>query len=105
MTLEQLLQHVAAYQDHPSRTTALEQQIRIGTGFHHKWYRSQREHWLGWLIAKQCEARRDGRREEDCLARTVWNRLKCSPMMFWLADAAGVDAKILTRAEQAAEAA
>lgn len=102
MNIDQLLRHVAAYPDRPEWTNKLEQEIQIGTGFHGKWYRSQREHLLGWLVFQQCEARRKGIEPEDNLAKPMWNRLKCSPLMFWLAEASGVESELLSKAQNAA---
>ncbi len=105
MTIRQLKLHVAGLDANPSRTRALEQRIRIGTGFHGKWYRSQQEHMLGWLVVQEGQALKQNRDPASLDARRMWNRLKCSPLMFWLAEAADVPAADLTRAERAAEAA
>ena len=88
-----------------SRTNALEQELRIGTGFHGKWYRSQRDHWLGWLVVQECRARSMDLAPDAVPARGVWQRLNCSPMMFWLADAAGAAPEALYLARASALAA
>jgi hypothetical protein len=106
ISLPQLKTCIASYPDAPPRTTALEQRIRIGTGFHRKWYRSQKEHMLGWMVVQECQARRTGKDPADIDAKGMWNRLKCSPAMFWLGECAGVSEQILANAERvAAEAA
>ena len=97
-----LKNYVAAYPATPPRVAALEQRIQIGTGFHRKWYRSQREHWLGWLEYQDRKALGAGQNPNHLHAKAVWNRLKCSPMMFWLAECAGVSPKLLGQAEEAA---
>ena len=102
LNLTQLEAHMAAYPDTPPRTTALEQGIRIGTGFHRKWYRSQRDHMLGWIVVQECQARAKGRDPAEVDAMGMWSRLKCSPSMFWLAECAGVHVDLLDRAEDAA---
>src|SRR6476660_1253800 len=53
------------------------------------WYRSQRQHWLGWLGGY------DGpgayaRRNWDRSAAYVYNHIVGPPMLFWLGEAAGV---------------
>ncbi len=101
ITQNELLCHVAAYEANPPRTVELEQEIEIGSGFHGKWYRSQREHWLGWLSLKIRDSSMVNPGAE-VPARLVWNRLKCSPMMFWLAETAGADSETLIRAADAA---
>lgn len=105
MNIEELIRHVAAYPDELEWTHKLEQEIQIGTGFHGKWYGSQREHMLGWLVFQQCEAIRKGIDPDQNMAGPMWSRLKCSPLMFWLAEASGVEADILFQAQQAAIAA
>ncbi|AML52827.1 hypothetical protein [Falsihalocynthiibacter arcticus] len=97
-----LKQFIACFEPAPPRTTALEQKIQIGTGFHGKWYRSQREHWLGWMFFQDAKALEKGIDPAGLPAKHVWNRLKCSPMMFWLAEVSGVSPSLLEAAENAA---
>ena len=94
--------YFAAYGDRPPRTTALEQQIQICTGFHSKWYRSQRERWLGWLTAKDCEARLRGEQPSDIDAAVRWKYLLSRPLMFWVAESAGMATSVLDATEDAA---
>jgi len=105
LSINQLLLFVAALPETTERTSALERCLEIGTGFHGKWYHSQRDHWLGWLVVQECQARLRGQDPGSVLARSVWQRLNCSPMMFWLADASGVSQNALDQAEIAAMAA
>lgn len=105
ISISQLKSHVTAYPAVPALTTALEQRIQIGTGFHNKWYNSQRDHMLGWIVVQECQARRNGKNPEAVDAKGMWSRLKCSPMMFWLAECAGVSSKQLEQAAQQAGAA
>jgi hypothetical protein len=78
----------------------LEQRIQIGTGFHGKWYRSQREHMLGWIVVQECQERKKGNDPLAVDAKGMWGRLKCSPLMFWLAECSAVSDDILAQAEQ-----
>lgn len=105
ISLSRLKAVMATFDDRPPRTTALEQRIRIGTGFHGKWYSSQREHNLGWIVVQECQARKQGQEPNEVCASGMWNRLKCSPMMFWLAECAGLPVSVLDEAERAAVAA
>lgn len=102
ISLVELKTYLASYPERPPRTVALEQRIQIGTGFHGKWYRSQREHWLGWSVVQECQSRMLGKEPAEIDAGTVWGRLKCSPMMFWLAECAGVSDALLDEAESKA---
>jgi hypothetical protein len=68
------------------------------------WYSSQKQHWLGWLGGY------DGpgvyaRKKWDRSAAYVYNHVVCPPMLFWLAEAAGVAKETLSRAEDEALAA
>ncbi|AML52828.1 hypothetical protein [Falsihalocynthiibacter arcticus] len=102
ITQSDLKQFIACFEPAPPRTTALEQKIKIGTGYHGKWYRSQREHWLGWMFYQDAKAHEKGKDPGVLPAKPVWNRLKCSPSMFWLAEASGVSSSLLDAAEDAA---
>lgn len=53
-------------------------------------------------MVQECHARSKGQDPHVLAAKAIWQRLNCSPMMFWLADAAGVDATALSHAEKAA---
>lgn len=105
ISIPQLKAYMAGYNDAPERTTSLEQRIQIGSGFHSKWYRSQREHMLGWMVVQECQERKKGKDPSTVDAMGMWNRLKCSPAMFWLAESAGMPAELLDVAEEMAAAA
>lgn len=94
--LLELRRLVAGFSEKPKRTVALEQKTQIGTGFHNKWYGSQREHWLGWLSLKARENELDGKSFQP---PKIWSGLKCSPMMFWLAEVTGVNGEVLGQLE------
>jgi hypothetical protein len=102
LVIENLLRYIAGYPDTPPRTVALEQEIRIGTGFHGKWYRSQKEHWLGYVGYKRALWAAQGKNYNLERAQGHWSRTHCFPMLFWLAECAGVDSIILETAEVAA---
>lgn len=78
---------------------SFEQQAKVGVGFQSKWYRSQREHWLGWITVKE---RKDGTNLAAAPASRRWNSHSSPPMLSWLAEAAGVDAETFERAAEAA---
>ena len=102
LVIEDLLQYIAGYPETPARTIALEQEIRIGTGFHGKWYSSQQEHWLGYVGYKRALWATQGKNYGLEKAKSHWSRTHCFPMLFWLAECAGVDSDILASAEVAA---
>jgi len=102
LVIEVLLRYIAGYPATPPRTIALEQEIRIGTGFHGKWYRSQKEHWLGYVGYKRALWATQGKNYDMEKAKSNWRRTHCFPLLFWLAECAGVDSDLLERAEVAA---
>jgi hypothetical protein len=102
LVIEALLRYIAGYPGTPPRTVALEQEIRIGTGFHGKWYSSQKEHWLGYAGYKRALWAVQEKNYGLEKAKSHWSRTHCFPMLFWLAECAGVDSDILGRAEVAA---
>lgn len=94
--LHKLRRLVAGFPEEPERTSALERKIQIGAGFHNKWYSSQREHWLGWLSLKARENELDNKSFQP---PRIWSGLKCSPMLFWMAEVAGADGQTLDQLE------
>jgi hypothetical protein len=72
---------------------------------HHpkRWYRTQKEHWIGWLsqyhgpgaYGRKTEIKRD--------ARFAYNHIVEPEMLLWLIDAAGVDRTLVAASRQAAE--
>jgi len=93
---------IAAASAKTDRTERLQEAIKIGVGFHKKWYRSQKEHWLGWIVAKEREALKRGSDPCDLTAKQRWTTLHCIPMMFWLAEVIETPNKFLKDAENAA---
>ena len=101
----ELKKRIALLPAHPPRTVALQERIQIGVGFHNKWYRSQKEHWLGWIVVKEYNAYLNDVPLASITAKRRWGGLGCIPMMFWLAEVAGIQDSHLAKAEEAAVAA
>lgn len=97
ISIHRLRHFIAGFPASPPRTKALEQSIKIGTGFHNEWYRSQQEHWLGWLALKTIESENKGKLRTSS---QIWSTLKCSPMMFWMSEVVGTDPGVLSELEQ-----
>lgn len=95
--------YFAAYEACPPRTVELEQRIGIGSDFGNKWHRSQKECWLGWLTAKDCEVRSRGDDPACAPAENRWQHLLSSPLMFWVAENARMSEDHLLAAENAAQ--
>lgn len=99
MTPHQLRNHIRALPEHQPRTIALEAATQIGTGHDNAWYRSQQEHWLGWLReygGPGAYGRSDVTSQKD--AAYVYNHIQCAPMLFWLAEALDMPETDLQRA-------
>lgn len=65
------------------------------------WYRTQKEHWLGWLKEYRgpgAYGRRGGNARE---AKFAYNHIVNYHMLTWIIDAAGVDPKLVRRAKAA----
>lgn len=89
--------------------TPLHKQLEIdlseGVGFGEAWYRSQQEHWDGWLREYDgpgAYGRAAGTRRD---ARFVYNHVQCAPMLLWLAEAVGVETALIIAASDAVRAA
>lgn len=62
------------------------------------WYKSQKEHWLGWLgdydgpgfYQRKTHAGRD--------AKYIYNHIMCSPMLLYLPEALGVSIELIKKA-------
>ena len=65
------------------------------------WYKSQKEHWLGWLkdydgpgfYHRKTHAGRD--------AKYIYNHINCSPMLLYLPEALGVPLELIQKAFRA----
>ena len=62
------------------------------------WYKSQKEHWLGWLgdydgpgfYQRKTHAGRD--------AKYIYNHIMCSPMLLYLPEALGLSTELIKKA-------
>lgn len=91
MTPRELRAHLTPLPEFLPRTKAMEDTIKVGSGYDGAWYRSQKEHWLGWL-AEYYGAGANGRSAQTPRnARYAYNHIQCAPMLFWLSEALGVE--------------
>ncbi len=72
------------------RHKAMEQALQNGAGFGRAWYGSQKEHWQTWLAEYSGPGAYGRAARGERPARYVYNHIHCAPMLFWLAEAAGV---------------
>lgn len=68
------------------------------------WYRSQREHWLGWLEGYESPGAYGRKVTSGRDARFVYNHVVEPKMLLYLAEASGVDASRVAEARKYAEA-
>ena len=67
------------------------------------WYRTEKEHWLGWLRGYDGPGGYGRAAGTKRNAKLVYNRLVNPYMLLWLAEAAGVDSDRVMAAWRAAE--
>lgn len=90
MTPKVLRSHIKPLPEYLPLTKALEDATGVGAGYDSAWYRSQKEHWLGWLgeydgpgaYGRSDAAQRNG--------EYIYNHIQCAPMLFWLAEACDI---------------
>lgn len=87
--------------DRPAEETApltvfLESRLDVGPGRGRATYHDQKHHWVRWL---------DDYQRPERPAQRVYNAINCPTMLFWLAEALGLDQMRLVSAIHAAEAA
>ncbi|MGD9874854.1 MAG: hypothetical protein AB7T27_11400 [Kiritimatiellia bacterium] len=68
-------------------------------------YRTQKDHWLGWLDPDSGTGTYPRKDASDRDARYVYNHIVEPKMLLWLISASGVRQELVEAAEQAAEAA
>ena len=67
-------------------------------------YRTQKEHWLGWLNPSAGKGTYPRQDDSNRDARDVYNRIVEPKMLIWLATAAQVDSSLLSAAISSASA-
>ncbi len=101
MTPLELRTLIAELPERVPLTDALEAQNRPQSSrLQTTWYRSQKEHWLGWLGeygGPGAYGRKNIRRD----ARFIYNHFQCLPGLVWLAEALGVEGPLLVTGQEA----
>jgi len=67
-------------------------------------YRTQKDHWLGWLNPNSGTGTYSRRSAPDRDARYVYNHIREPKMLLWLISASGVGQELVQAATRAAEA-
>lgn len=82
----------------------LEKAIGLRANGRSVWYKTQKEHWLGWL-AEQNGPGYYGRKTWGHDAEYIYGHIQCAPMLLWLAEAFGVPEVKIRKAAKAVVAA
>ena len=102
MTPAGLRKKIRPLTERPSVTARFERDIRAdGIKQPNVWYKSQKEHWLGWL-AEYDGPGAYGRKNTNHSAEFAYNHINCSPMVLWLGEASGIPKAVVERARRAA---
>jgi hypothetical protein len=103
MTRRQLRARIYKLQPQLPFTSLFEKLLRKDGSWGGKpvWYKSQRQHWLGWLGGYNGRGAY-GRKKWGRTAEFVYNHIVCPPMVLWLAEACGVPNTKIYEAMQAA---
>ena len=105
MTPDQLRRRISKLSERQPLTIRLEKSLATADPFRRpSWYRSQKEHWLGWLREYDGPGYY-GRRDWGRSAEFVYNHVVCPPMVLWLGEGAGVPSRVVAAAADAALAA
>lgn len=64
------------------------------------WYRSQKEHWLGWLGSYDGPGGYGRKVHSGRDARFVYNHVVNPQMLFWLVEASGVESAFVDKARE-----
>ena len=103
MTPATLRRLIAKLPEYPPVTTAYVAMNADAPGAQPPWYKSQREHGLGWLNQYHGPGAYQ-RKTFDHDAKFAYNHFQCPAGVLWLGEAAGVDVATVCRASRAAHA-
>ncbi|MBY0538410.1 hypothetical protein K2P47_03355 [Patescibacteria group bacterium] len=62
----------------------------------------QKKHWVGWLSEYSGPGYYNRKDTGVSMAKRVYNRINCPPMLIWLAEASGIQSKQIKQATLAA---
>lgn len=98
MTPLELRLRLAKLPEHLPLETELSHALKEGAGYNNAWYRSQKEHWQGWLLEYSGPGAYGRKTETPRNAQLIWGRIQCAPMLLWLAEAVEIPSYLLKNA-------
>ena len=104
MTPQALRRTIKGFEATPTVTASFERALtKQGTWSAERvWYRSQKEHWLGWLSEYDGPGAYGRETSVVRSAEFAYNHVVCPPMVLWLGEAVGVKTSLVIQAKKAA---
>src|SRR6266404_5363261 len=104
MTPQELRRKIKGFEATPPVTLSFERALtKQGTwSAEGVWYRSQKEHWLGWLSEYDGPGAYGRKTSVVRSAEFAYNHVVCPPMVLWLGEASGVPKLRVAKARRAA---
>jgi len=100
MTSQQLAKIISKLSPEGEITKSLEFSLSIKYGSKTVWYKTQKEHWLGWLSEYESPGAYGRVKWGGRDASYIYNHIQCAPMLLWLAEAIGISRPILLKAKK-----
>lgn len=101
MTPKQLISKIKRLSDVDVQTEKFRKKLDVPNWNPRASYKNQKEHWLGWLSEVDGPGYY-GRKKGHKAASSVYNRIMCEPMLFWLMEASGISKPQLKKVLNAA---
>ena len=103
MTPQALRRKIKGFEATPPVTLSFEKALtKQGTwSTEGVWYRSQKEHWLGWLAEYDGPGAYGRKTTVTRSAEFAYNHVVCPPMVLWLGEASGVKRSLVNQAKKA----
>src|SRR5665213_1631268 len=104
MSPRQLRRKILELKAQPPITQAFERALARQSTWSEKgvWYKSQKEHWLGWLSEYDGPGFYGRKTKRRRSAEFAYNHIVCPPMVLWLGEAAGVARSLVMKAKRIA---
>jgi hypothetical protein len=99
MTQKQLAVLIKPLSKADPLTQKLNKKLGIVSPSEKAWYKTQHEHWLGWLSSYNGPGAY-GRKNQNKDARYTYNHIMNRSMLYWLCEASGIPKKILVKAQK-----